>query len=55
MLTTFALSGVESFASQTRSQVFMLACALARVRTISHFCTSKDPSDTIKKKMTEKM
>lgn len=52
---TFVLSFVESFTSQTQSQIFILACTLAHVRTISHFCTSKDPSDTIKKKMTEKM
>lgn len=50
---TFVLSTIKPFTSQTQSQIFLLACALAH--TISHFCTSKDPSDTIKKKMTEKM
>lgn len=53
--TTFVLSTVESFTFQTRSPKLKLACTLTCVCTISHFCTSKDPSDTIKKKMTEKM
>lgn len=39
MLTTFVLSVVKSFTSQTQRQIFALASALVRVRTVSHFCT----------------
>lgn len=62
MLTTFMLSSEQPFTPQKATKPYICADVRAHVRacgggvrTILHFHASKDPSDTIKKKMTEKM
>lgn len=66
MLTTFMLSSEQPFTPQKATKPYICADVRAHVRargsggahgvrTILHLHASKDPSDTIKKKMTEKM